>query len=198
MAYNWRSGRLQAGKLRHKIDIVVVNPAQDSTGGLDLSQDIVYANVWASVEPLSGSESLAAGSQMSVSTFQVVIRYIGAAPGWRDGNSYLTGTLVKDSTGYLQQAQANGLSGATAPVWAMTPGAMTNDGDPSTGLVWKNLGVAPTASGVTGAMQMWWNGRQFQMSSPQNPDGRTKMLAFNAVEINDSRQQHPTMPGNLE
>src|SRR6266571_681920 len=97
MAINWRSGRLQTAKLRHRIDLVTVSPVQDSTGGTDLSQDIVYANVWAEVTPLSGSESQAAGSEVSVSTFQVVIRYIGAAPSWQALFAYNAKALVKDS-----------------------------------------------------------------------------------------------------
>lgn len=198
MAMNWKNGRLEAGKLRHRIDLVTVNPQQDSTGGIDFSQDLVYANVWACVEPLSGSESLAAGSQMDVSTYQVVIRYIGAAPSWQPEYVYRVGQLVKDPNGYLQQAQGAGTSNSVAPTWNQTYGGFTNDGDPSVGpLVWKNLGVAPVQSGVTGAMQMWWQGRQFQLGSPSNPDGRTKMLAFTATEINDSVQQMPTMPGDL-
>lgn len=197
MAMNWKNGRLQAAKLRHRIDLVTVNPAQDSTGGFDLSQDLVYANVWASVEPLTGSETLSAGSQMSVSSFQVVIRYIGAAPSWLALYDYRAGQLVKDPLGYLQQAQAPGLSGTTTPTWNETAGGFTSDGDPSTGVTWKNLGLAPPNSGVTSAMQMWWQGRQFQVTNVQNPDGRSKMLCLTVVEINDSTQQKPTMPGDL-
>lgn len=198
MAMNWRNGRIEAGKLRHRIDIVTVNPTQDSTGGIDLSEDLVYANVWASVEPLAGMESLSAQSQTSVSTYQVVIRYIGAAPSWQAEYAYRLGFIIQDNAGYLQQAQGAGTSNTVAPTWNETAGGFTNDGDPSIGpLVWKNLGPAPPSSGVNAAMQMWWQGRQFQITSVQNPDGRRKMLCFNATEINDSRQQHPTMPGGL-
>lgn len=198
MPYNWRTARLQAGKLRHRIDLVVVNPVQDSTGGTDLNSDIVYANVWALVEPLAGSETLAAQSQMTASTFQVVLRYIGAAPSWQPNYNYVGGALVKDSNGYLQQAQSGGgTSGAAAPTWGTHMGDLTQDGNLSTGVVWKNLGPAPPNTGVKSSMQVWFNNRQFQITSVQNPDERNKMLCLTCVEINDSQQQSPGIPGGL-
>jgi SPP1 family predicted phage head-tail adaptor len=127
MSTPWKNGRLEAAKLRHRIDIVEVNPAQDSTGGIDLSNNILVATVWASVEPLTGSETLAAGSQMTVNTYQVLIRFLD---------------------------------------------------DPSTGLV-----------AVTAANQIQWQGRQFQITNVQNPDGRKKMLCLTCVEIDGSSQQ---------
>lgn len=197
MATNWKSGRLQTGKLRHRIDIVQVSPVQDSTGGINLSVDIVYANVWASVEALSGSETLVMESQASLVTHQVLIRYIGAAPSWQADYDYVVGALVLDSNGNLQQAQSEGFSGDTAPTWNSTQGGFTEDGDPSTGLTWKNLGVAPPYTGVTAAYQVWFQGRQFQITSVQNPDERNKMLALMCVEVNDSRQQITAQPGDL-
>ena len=89
MARNWRTGRLQAGKLRHRIDIVMPSPIQDSTGGFNLSADVVYANVWASIEALSGRETLVLESQTSMVSHQVIIRYIGAAPDWQAGLHHL-------------------------------------------------------------------------------------------------------------
>src|SRR5208337_86638 len=123
MASNWRSGRLRAGKLRHRIDIVIPSPVQDSTGGFDLSVDIVYANVWASIEALSGRETLVLESQTSMVSHQVIIRYIGAAPDWQANTLYSAGSLCEDANGNLQQAQAAGLSGAEAPEWSTMTGA---------------------------------------------------------------------------
>src|SRR5271170_8461143 len=163
MAYNWRTGRLRAGKLRHRIDIVVVNPVQDSTGGFDLSSDIIYENVWASVEALSGRETLVLESQTSLVSHQIIIRYIGNAPDWQPHIEYAQGFLIEDANGNLQQSQAAGLSGDTDPVWSTLAGGFTDDGDPSTGLVWKNLGAAPPYTGVTSAMQVLFQGRQFQI-----------------------------------
>jgi head-tail adaptor len=197
VAQNWKSGRLRAGKLRHRIDLVKVSSVQDSTGGFNLSADVVYANVWSSVEALSGNETLVMESQASLVTHQVLIRYIGAAPDWEANTEYPAGALCEDANGNLQQAQSAGLSGATAPTWNATTGGFTADGDPSTGIEWKNLGAAPPYTGVTAALQVWFQGRQFQITSVQNPDERNKMLALMCVEINDSRQQITAQPGDL-
>lgn len=200
MAYNWKNGRLAAGVLRHRIDIVTVSPVQDSAGGIDLNVNVIYANVWASVEAMTGTESFAAGAQNTVVTHQVVIRYIGAAPSWQSGYDYLPGALVKDSNGYLQQAQEpGGISDADAPTWNQTEGDETTDGNPSINtFAWLNLGVAPPRTGVTSTMQVWFGDRQFQITSVQNPDERTKMLCLSCYEINDSRQQSTSaQPGGL-
>ncbi len=198
MAYPWKSGRIRAGLLRHRIDIVKVSSVQDSTGGWNASVDTVYANIWASIEALSGRETLVMEAQVSMVTHQIVIRYIGAAPSWQADYEYAAGFLVKDSNGNLQQAQSAGLSGNIAPTWNKVNNELTPDGDPSTGLSWKNLGVAAPYTGVTAAMQVWFQGRQFQITSVQNPDERNKMLCLACVEINDSRQQIPNgQPGGL-
>jgi SPP1 family predicted phage head-tail adaptor len=70
--------RLTAGKLRHRIQIVTLDPStgQDSTGGFDLSKYVTYATVWASVQAISGTEQLAAGAQTSQVNHQIVIRYL--------------------------------------------------------------------------------------------------------------------------
>ncbi len=185
-----RSPTLNVGRLRNRVSIVRVSPQQDSTGGQNLSVDVLYANVWASVEALSGQDKFAAHEFVTEVSHQVVIRYIAAAPSWLANTAYLGNALVKDSNGYLQKAQYNGgLSGATAPTWNQVLGGFTEDGDPSTGITWKNLGPAPTRTGVTAAMQVWFKGRQFQIQSVQNPDERNKMLLLQCVEINDSVQQ---------
>ena len=198
MAFNWRSGRLRAGKLRHRIDLVKVSSVQDSTGGFNLSADIIYANVWASVEALSGRETLVMESQASMVTHQVIIRYIGNAPDWQANTEYPLGAVCEDSNGNLQLAQAAGLSGPIAPTWNTVTGGFTADGAPSTGLEWKNLGVAPPYTGVTAGLQVWFQGRQFQICSVMNPDEKNKMLCLSCLEINDSRQQLNTnQPGDL-
>lgn len=189
-----RSPTLNVGRLRNRISIVRVAPQQDSTGGQDLSVDVLYANVWASIEAQSGGDSAnGAGGFVSKVTHQVVIRYIGAAPSWLGITNYLGSALVNDSNGYLQQAQSSGgLSGADTPVWNQTQGGFTQDGDPSTGIQWKNIGPAPTRTGVAAKMQVVFNGRQFQIEAVQNPDERTKMLILQCTEVNDSLQQSPT------
>jgi SPP1 family predicted phage head-tail adaptor len=195
MAENWKSGRLRAGKLRHRIDIVRVSPVQDSTGGINWSTDVLYAKVWAAVEAISGDENAAAKSEVSVVTHQVLIRYIGAAPSWQARFQYTPGMLVKDPGGYLQQVQSpGGLSLDVAPPWNETQGMYTEDGDPSIGtFTFLNLGKAPPYTGVTSAMQVLFQGRQFQIKTVLNVDERNKMLALMCVEINDSRQQIPSL-----
>ena len=190
------SPRLNVGKLRHRIDIVQVSSVQDSTGGFDLSSDVIYANVWASIEALAGMEKFAGKQFTSAVTHQIVIRYIGSAPSWQVTFNYVANSLVKDSNGNLQQAQnSGGLSGTIAPVWNLTFNGTTSDGNP--GVTWKNIGVAPDRTGVVAAMQVWFQGRQWQIESVVNPDERNKMLILLCVEVNDSREQSPTIPGDL-
>ncbi len=201
MALNWKSGQLQAGKLRHRIDIVKVSPVQDSTGGVNFSVGIVYANVWASVETLSGMETFGAQSMVSAVSHQIIIRYIAGAPGYVIGQTYAAGQLTKDINGYLQQVQApGGIATITDnDSWNETEGMYTEDGNPSIGtFAWLNLGPAPPYTGVTSAMQIWFQGRQFQITSVFNPDERNKMLCLMCTEINDSRQQlQNNQPGGL-
>jgi hypothetical protein len=78
------------------------------------------------------------------------------------------------------------------PSWNQTQGGFTQDGNPSTGITWKNVGPAPTRSGVVAKMQVQFNGRQFQIESVQNPDERNKLLILQCTEVNDSLQQSPT------
>ena len=195
MAYNWKSGRLQAGRLRHRIDIVKVSPVQDSAGGINLSQVIVFANVWASVEALSGMETFAAQTQVSASSHQIIIRYIAAAPSWQADTLYAALALVRDNAGYLQQAQTPGFtSSAIAPTWNETEGMYTEDGDPSLGGTWLNLGIAPPATGITSAMQCLFQGRLFQVKNVLNPDEKNKMLCLLVTEIADSKLEAPNVP----
>jgi head-tail adaptor len=170
---------------------------QDSTGGFDLNNVVVFATVWATVEALNGMEQFATESQVSKVTHQIVLRYIRQAPSWQPDTQYLTGALVIDSNGNLQQAQAGGLSGALlpGPTWATGLYAYTSDGDPSLGLSWQNKGVASNETGVNASMQVVWGTRKFQITAVLNPDGRNKMLVLLADEINDSTQQNPLIGG---
>ena len=195
-----RTPTLFAGRLRHKIDIVQTVPIQDSTGGVDITNNVVFAGVWASVEALNGSETQAAGQELSAVTHQIVIRYIGAAPSWRPDTSYAVGALVKDSNGNLQQAQGDGgTSGAAAPVWAAATSETTMDGLGASSLFsWLNLGVAPERTGVTAAMMVWFQQRQFVIEAVLNPDERNKMLILLCLELNDSRQINTAIPTGLQ
>jgi head-tail adaptor len=189
-----RTPTLQSGKLRHLVQIVAVATTQDSTGGWTLSQNVLYANVWASIDAMSGGEQYAAGQQISKVTHQIVIRYIGAAPSWFGDTFYLQGALVVDANGNLQQAQGPGFSASAAPTWAISQGQYTQDGNPSTGLSWLNLGPAPIKSGIAAKMQILHQGHVYQIEDVLNPDGRNKMLVMQCVEINDSLQEGGALP----
>jgi head-tail adaptor len=185
-----RSPTLNTGRLRNKISLVKVSSQQDSMGGQNISINVLYANVWASVEALNGSDKFAAHEFVSEVSHQIVIRYIGAAPSWLADTNYLGNAVVKDSNGNLQEAQSSGgLSGDSAPTWNATQGDTTLDGDPSTGITWLNIGPAPNSTGVVAGMQVWFKGSQLQIQAVQNPDGRNNMLLLQCVEINDSLQQ---------
>ena len=186
---------LFAGRFRHRVSLVVTNPTQDTTGGVDLNTTVLYATVWGTVEALLGDEQFATQEQVSKTTHQVTIRYIGAAPSWHATLNYLDGAFVVDANGNLQNCTVGGLSGATAPTWNASLYGYTTDGDPSTGVTWRNLGPAPVRTGVSAAMQIVWQGRKFQITSVLNPDGRNKVLVLMCVEINDSNQQSPIVGG---
>jgi head-tail adaptor len=188
---------IQAGRLRHRIDIVQVTSAQDSMGGVDVSLDVVYANVWAAVYSLSALDKWAAHEFVSQVTHQVVIRYIGAAPSWQPDFTVSLGTLCVDANGNLQQAQGPGVTGEDAPAWNADPSTLTPDGDGSTEFNWYNLGVAPPSTGVVKGMQVWFKNRQYQIEGVLNPDERNKMLVLMCIEVNDSIQQSPSYPGDI-
>lgn len=185
-----RTPTLFAGRLRHKVDVVQVSTVQDSAGGFDTSRDVIYANVWASIEALSGTEKFAAHEFVSQVSHQVVIRWIGAAPSWQPAFAYQGGALAVDANRNLQQAQgAGGTSNATAPMWALPLGNLTADGSGSLAFNWKNTGPAPVGTGVNAGMQIWYQNRTFQIESVLNPDERNKLLILLCIEINDSIQQ---------
>ena len=197
-----RTPMLFAGRLRHRIDIVQLSPVQDSTGGQNINVNIVYAGVWASLEALTGKEQQGANEFIANSSHQCVIRWIGPAPSWRALYQYtVTGSLlplVVDANRNLQQAQTpGGLSGAVAPTWNRVFGGFTSDGDPSTGLTWKNLGPASQRTGVNASQQIWFEGRQFQIDNVLNADERNKSLIILCSEINNSIQQVTNQPGGL-
>src|SRR5260370_20734569 len=70
------STRISAGKFRQRIQLVKATGTEDSTGGTSLADYTVLATAWASVEPLTGDETLAAGAQTSVGRFEIQTRYI--------------------------------------------------------------------------------------------------------------------------
>ena len=64
-----------AYKLRHRITLQRFVKTQDPTTGLISEEWVDDATVWASVEPLSGRDFIAARAQQSEISSRVVIRY---------------------------------------------------------------------------------------------------------------------------
>jgi SPP1 family predicted phage head-tail adaptor len=69
---------MQAGRLRHKVDIeqlVTGSPDQTPEGEPDASWSVLYNDIWAAVEPLSGRELFAAQEHHSEVTTRIRVRY---------------------------------------------------------------------------------------------------------------------------
>lgn len=66
------------GRLRHRIKIVQPTLAQDSTGGVDVRDDAVVGEAWATVEALSASDKFAAHEFVAQVSHKVIMR-------WRPG-----------------------------------------------------------------------------------------------------------------
>jgi SPP1 family predicted phage head-tail adaptor len=70
------SNKLQAGKLRHRIEIVQPSGAQDTFGGI--SQDpALWKSVltcWASIDAQSGRDQMAASQFMTEASYKITIR----------------------------------------------------------------------------------------------------------------------------
>lgn len=189
---------IQAGRLRHKIDLAQITSVQDSMGGSDQSLNVVYANVWAYIDALSGTEKFAAHEFVSQVSHRVIIRYMGASPSWQPGQAVQLGQLCIDSNGNWQQAQGNGITGTQAPTWAQIADEDTADGFGSTAFTWYNLGAPPPQTGVNAGMVVLFQNRVFQVESVLNPDERSKMLVLLCIEINDSRWNTASYPGDLD
>ena len=66
---------MQAGKLRHRVEIQDYTETQDTTTGAMTKTWVTVAEVWASIEPLSAKEFMAAQSEQSKIVLRVTIRY---------------------------------------------------------------------------------------------------------------------------
>jgi SPP1 family predicted phage head-tail adaptor len=66
---------LQAGKLRHRIDLVTLTLVQDTFGGTSILDSVLFATVWARIETLTGRELVAAQQKVSAVTHKVTVRY---------------------------------------------------------------------------------------------------------------------------
>ena len=66
---------MEAGKLRHRIEIQDYTETQDLVTGAVTKTWGTIATVWASIEPLSVKEFIAAQSEQSKVSLRVTIRY---------------------------------------------------------------------------------------------------------------------------
>lgn len=66
---------LQAGKFRHRIQIVKPNTTQSATGGWSVNQSTVILTTWATIEALTGTEKFAAHEFAAEVTHRVWIRH---------------------------------------------------------------------------------------------------------------------------
>lgn len=108
---------MRAGKLRHRVTIQAPGQTQDPTTGEILHGWVDFATTWASIEPLSAREYIAAQSGQSEITARIVIRYRdGVLPTMRilhRGKAYaIHGVLsdVKSGLEYLTLPVSEGVS----------------------------------------------------------------------------------------
>ena len=66
---------MQAGKLRHRVDIQDYTETQDTTTGEMVKTWGTLAVVWAAIEPLSAKEFIASQAEQSKVSLRVTIRY---------------------------------------------------------------------------------------------------------------------------
>lgn len=74
---------MQAGKLRHRVTIQTKTLTQDPVSGVLVESWSDVAKVWASVEPLSVRDLIAARANQSEMTARVMIRYREILPTYR-------------------------------------------------------------------------------------------------------------------
>ena len=71
------TNKIQAGKLRHRVQIVKATGTQDSMGGVpqDLVDWTVLHNCWAGIDTLNGRDMLTSDQFMSEVNLQVTVRF---------------------------------------------------------------------------------------------------------------------------
>lgn len=103
---------MRSGKLRHKVTIQRLGLTQDTESGEMLSGWADVATVWASVEPLSARDFIAAQADQSEVVARIVIRY---RPGVDATMRVLYRDKVYNIQGVLGDAKS-GLEYLTLPV----------------------------------------------------------------------------------
>jgi len=66
---------MQAGKLRHRVELQQVIYSQDNQSGAAIETWQTLASVWASIEPLSARDFIAAQASQNQISARAVIRY---------------------------------------------------------------------------------------------------------------------------
>jgi len=66
---------MQAGKLRHRVELQRVTNSQDPQSGANIETWQLFATVWASIEPLSARDFIAAQAAQNQISARAVIRY---------------------------------------------------------------------------------------------------------------------------
>lgn len=75
---------MRAGKLRHRVTLQSLVPVQNGTTGAITDTWVDFATVWASVEPLSAREFIAAAATQSKVVARIVLRHrAGVQPSMR-------------------------------------------------------------------------------------------------------------------
>lgn len=75
---------MQAAKLRHRITIETLVPVQNTTTGAVVDTWTTFATVWASIEPLSVREFIAAQATQSKVSARITLRHLaGVLPSMR-------------------------------------------------------------------------------------------------------------------
>lgn len=72
---------LAAGSLRHRIEILTIESAQDSDGNVQ-EVELLFADAWADVRHVSGREFIAAGAEQREIVATVLIRKIDGIKRW--------------------------------------------------------------------------------------------------------------------
>lgn len=66
---------MQAGKLRHRLELQAKQSVQNPTTGSMVDEWVPVTTVWAAIEPLSAREFIAAGATQASVTTRITIRY---------------------------------------------------------------------------------------------------------------------------
>ena len=103
---------MQAGRLRHRVEIQSLVPVQDATTGVVTETWETFATVWADVRPASVREFIAAGIAESKVTGKVMIRY---RPDVKPSMRIVHGAQVLNIEGVLPDPES-GVEWLTLPV----------------------------------------------------------------------------------